>query len=550
MDQVDVHLEQELLPHYGTTTTHYDFYDHSSGHRVMPEDALNVTKLNIGPGWARKDQALLRKGYFRCQRSDGSQEKRDQSMVFEIGDCLHIAIKNNLEIKLHVKTKRAYPRGHVVTELDDDLIGAKKGAHQILMERGITDFVTAGTRCKRSARKLAHNNNVRRARKRFLDSQLSDFAAVNEILELDNVDIDCELDQIQCKCAKCVLSDQEDFIIGRTKSEIEERYERFNAKHNTHFFPLFLPKFHPELNPIERMWSNMKNYVKQNLHICDGSLDELEQLMKEGMERIPVSTARRYFQRVWAYFEAYRNGHPLIEAEAWVKQRRSHRGYAKTMDQLMGDSPLCAFFEIDWASSPTSPSSLSQTTDQHVEIVAGPDIIDLEAIEDDISFDILIPDDVCTPTPSVTQQPDGGNDGIVQMVDSPIHRVAAMMASPKLQHDKWGRVLPPAPDSPPSSMDVAASTYTRDDDEPFDDEMPSSCCPLEKMDAQDADVDVEEEGEEEDGGAKKEKDQAQKEGVEETRNPVSSLEQAMEEFDEDDLLMNVLCKVLERSKFV
>lgn len=62
-------------------------------------------------------------------------------------------------------------------------------------------------------------------------------------------------------------------------------------------------------------------------------------------------------------------------------------------------------------------------------------------------------------------------------------------------------------------MDVAASTYTRDDDEPFDDEMPSSC-------------------------------------DDETQNPVSSLEQAMEEFDEEDLLMNVLCKVLERSKFV
>lgn len=42
----------------------------------------------------------------------------------------------------------------------------------------------------------------------------------------------------------------------------------------------------------------------------------------------------------------------------------------------------------------------------------------------------------------------------------------------------------------------------------------------------------------------------EQEDVVETRNPVYSLEQAMEEFDGDDLLMNVLCKVLERCKFV
>lgn len=54
-------------------------------------------------------------------------------------------------------------------------------------------------------------------------------------------------------------------------------------------------------------------------------------------------------------------------------------------------------------------------------------------------------------------------------------------------------------------MDIAASTDTRDDDTPFAVEMPSSGCPPEKMVAQDADVDVQEE-EEEDGGAKKVKD--------------------------------------------
>ena len=82
-----------------------------------------------------------------------------------------------------------------------------------------------------------------------------------------------------CSCASCTLSKQDDF--RSQKSGLEEIYENHNKMHGTSHQCKFLPKFHPELNPIERVWSRLKWYLRK---YNDGKLATLQLLMKKGLD--------------------------------------------------------------------------------------------------------------------------------------------------------------------------------------------------------------------------------------------------------------------------
>jgi hypothetical protein len=60
-------------------------------------------------------------------------------------------------------------------------------------------------------------------------------------------------DDIECHCSICTLASQFDFIAQ--KSGVVEVFEKWNEVNNTDYQCIFLPKFHPELNFIERCWS-------------------------------------------------------------------------------------------------------------------------------------------------------------------------------------------------------------------------------------------------------------------------------------------------------
>ena len=47
---------------------------------------------------------------------------------------------------------------------------------------------------------------------------------------------------------------------------------------------LFLPKFHPELNPIERVWGKAKLYSR---HHCDYSFASLRRIITPALESVP-----------------------------------------------------------------------------------------------------------------------------------------------------------------------------------------------------------------------------------------------------------------------
>ena len=135
-----------------------------------------------------------------------------------------------------------------------------------------------------------------------------------------------------CSCASCILSKQDDF--RSQKSGLEEIYENHNKMHGTSHQCKFLPKFHPELNPIERVWSRLKWYLRK---YNDGKLATLQLLMKKGLDRENVSMTliRKYCRLVTAYYIAYIDGKDIIQAESWIKKHRSHRGHSGTIDEKL-----------------------------------------------------------------------------------------------------------------------------------------------------------------------------------------------------------------------
>ena len=79
--------------------------------------------------------------------------------------------------------------------------------------------------------------------------------------------------------------------------------ERFLMEEKGHIVYI-LPKFHCELNPIERVWSQSKCYTKA---YCKYSIKTLR---KPALETVIVENIQNYFRKVRHYMFAYLEGLP------------------------------------------------------------------------------------------------------------------------------------------------------------------------------------------------------------------------------------------------
>jgi len=78
----------------------------------------------------------------------------------------------------------------------------------------------------------------------------------------------------------------------------------------------------------------MKWYLRKH---ADGTLEKLKDLMKKGLseENLPLSLIRKYCRLLTAYYIAYIEGKDIIEADAWIRKHRSHRGHSELMDKRL-----------------------------------------------------------------------------------------------------------------------------------------------------------------------------------------------------------------------
>eukprot|EP00013_Stygamoeba_regulata_P022304 CAMPEP_0177647928 /NCGR_PEP_ID=MMETSP0447-20121125/10558_1 /TAXON_ID=0 /ORGANISM="Stygamoeba regulata, Strain BSH-02190019" /LENGTH=469 /DNA_ID=CAMNT_0019150539 /DNA_START=133 /DNA_END=1542 /DNA_ORIENTATION=- len=79
---------------------------------------------------------------------------------------------------------------------------------------------------------------------------------------------------------------------------------------------LILPVHHPELNPIEKIWSVIKNYCRKNNHGGTKSLGLIERLVEEALELCTPHVWKGCEKKCMKVEEAYRESDQLLDAES------------------------------------------------------------------------------------------------------------------------------------------------------------------------------------------------------------------------------------------
>lgn len=69
--------------------------------------------------------------------------------------------------------------------------------------------------------------------------------------------------------------------------------------------PCFLPKFHPELNPIERVWAQLKRFTKAH---CNYTLPSLRKNIPQAYDTVSLENVQNHFRKVRHYMFCYLEG--------------------------------------------------------------------------------------------------------------------------------------------------------------------------------------------------------------------------------------------------
>jgi len=132
-------------------------------------------------------------------------------------------------------------------------------------------------------------------------------------------------DQVPC-CLGFLLLEQADF--KEQQNAIQELV--LSRGH----FCIFLPKFHPELNFIERYWSRVKWYARQ---FSDGTIKGLKAQADVAMTMSPetcdLALMRRYSRTAWRWVDAYHRGLDGVLANYAVRKSKSHRCVTDAVDR-------------------------------------------------------------------------------------------------------------------------------------------------------------------------------------------------------------------------
>ena len=97
---------------------------------------------------------------------------------------------------------------------------------------------------------------------------------------------------------KEILAQHDDF--KNEKSRVEHFLE--SKRHTV----IFLPKFHPELNPIERVQAQAKRYTKA---YCKYNLPSLRKNIPLGLQSVTLENIQNFHRKVRHYMFSYLEGH-------------------------------------------------------------------------------------------------------------------------------------------------------------------------------------------------------------------------------------------------
>lgn len=121
-----------------------------------------------------------------------------------------------------------------------------------------------------------------------------------------------------------ILQEMRDFKFQKTRVEelILKRGHRV----------MFIPKFHCEINPIERVWCHAKRYTRTH---CDYSFAGLEKIIDTALDSVTVEMMRKFYRKVREYHRAYREevkvGKEMLKT---LKVYKSHRRVSENEHEL------------------------------------------------------------------------------------------------------------------------------------------------------------------------------------------------------------------------
>ncbi len=112
-----------------------------------------------------------------------------------------------------------------------------------------------------------------------------------------------------------ILSEQPDFV--------KQMPHLIEIIANSGHLGIFLPKFHPEFNFIERFWGAAKLYLRQH---CEYTFEALEKNIERALDSVPLKQIRKYCNHCWRYMIAYAENTLTPEQVEWaMKKFTSHR---------------------------------------------------------------------------------------------------------------------------------------------------------------------------------------------------------------------------------
>ena len=115
-------------------------------------------------------------------------------------------------------------------------------------------------------------------------------------------------------CARRVLSQQQDF--RDQKGHLQEEIEAAN-----HLI-IFYPKFHCELNFIERFWCAAKWHAREN---CEHSPEGLRKIVPAALDSVSAVSINRYYNHCARVIDAYTDGFKYGTKDFTAHVYKSHR---------------------------------------------------------------------------------------------------------------------------------------------------------------------------------------------------------------------------------
>lgn len=135
------------------------------------------------------------------------------------------------------------------------------------------------------------------------------------------------------KGLKIVLEERGVDVRGMTKKDMVKKLNKFedfkNEKSRVEraltgygHKVLFTPTYHPELNPIERVWGKAKMYARDN---CDYAFRGLQNIITAAFKSVMLDNIRKYFRKCREYRRVYEQVETGLQADIEVKKYKSHR---------------------------------------------------------------------------------------------------------------------------------------------------------------------------------------------------------------------------------